>query len=100
MQEVKVGTYTGTGAAVSVMVGFQPDFIEAMNKSELWKWQTPLSSGAAIGFRGATGSMLCIESKGFAVLVAADKPSAQGFRAHSSVSQSGNTYYYRAMRNG
>jgi len=100
MQEVKIGTYSGNGSNQSVIIGFAPDRIEAHNASEIWRWQTGMSSGAALGIRGATGSLLRIESKGYCVLTTAMKPSGNGFRAGSSVSQSGNTYYYRAERNG
>lgn len=99
MQEIKIGTYTGTGSCVSVIIGFTPEYIEAMNASEIWKWQTPMSSGTAMGIRGATGSLVRIESKGYVALTTAMNPSGAGFRGHSSVSQSAQTYYYRAMRN-
>lgn len=99
MQEVKIGTYTGTGSVVSVITGFPPDYIEAHNGSEIWRWQTGMSSGTGLGIRGATGSLVRIESKGYVQLTDAMRPSGQGFRGHSSVSQSGNTYYYRAQRN-
>lgn len=99
MQEVKIGTYVGTGSVVSVITGFPPDFIEAFNASEIARWQNGMSSGAALVQRGATGSLLRIEAKGFVVLTDAMNPTGKGFRGHSSVSQSGNTYYYRAMRN-
>ncbi len=84
MQEVKIGTYTGSGSVTSVIIGFPPDRIEANTHggSEIWRWQTPMSSGTGIGIHGATGSLLCIESKGYVVLTDAMRPSGQGFRAH------------------
>ena len=99
MQEVKIGTYTGTGSVVSIITGFPPDHFEAFNASEIWRWQTPMSSGAALGIRGATGSLVRIESKGYVLLTDAMNPTGKGIRGHSSVSQSGNTYYYKASRN-
>lgn len=96
--QIKVGTYTGTGSVVSVIIGFTPDYIEAYNASELARWAGE-SSGVANLIRGATGSLLRIESKGFVTLTDAMNPSGEGFRGHSSVSQSGNTYHYIAIRN-
>ena len=98
MQEVKIGTYTGVGSIGSVICGFAPDHIEAFNSSEIVRWQTGMSSGAAFIQRGATGSLLRIESLGFAQLVKADEPTGNGFRFHESVGQVG-TYYYKATRN-
>lgn len=100
MQEVKIGTYAGNGSNQSVIIGFPPDDIEAWNASEIWKWRAGMSSGAAMGIRGATGSLVRIESLGFSPLSNSSANSGLGFLAQSSVNQSSNTYYYRAMRNG
>ena len=99
MKQIQIGTYTGNGSNQSVIIGFAPDKIEAFNNTELAKWQSPMSSGAAILIRGATGSMLRIESLGFAQLTTAEYPTGNGFRAGESVNQSGNSYYYEASRN-
>lgn len=101
MQEIKIGTYLGAGVPKSVNVGFAPEFIEAVtDQPEIWKWQSPQSSGVATGIRGASGSLVRIESKGYAVITDAMKPGFQGFIAGSSVAVNNKTYYYRAMRNG
>lgn len=105
MQEVKVGTYTGAAGSTSslfgqsVIIGFAPDRVDIQSDSEIWRWQTPLSSGHAWLIED-TGSILLKTAQGVNILTDAMFPTGGGFRVGSSINKVNTVYYYTAVRNG
>lgn len=97
--QVVVGTYTGTGSAVNVVLGFKPDFVLVAN----------ITDGDIIStaFRGLTAAGASVD---IAAAVAANADNAltltyegttgEGFTAGTDLSESAKVYGYLAVRSG
>jgi hypothetical protein len=94
-----VGTYTGTGAAINVVLGFKPDFLLVFNATD----------GDIVGIagRGITAAGAGIDIGAAAAANAADAftltyegATGEGFTAGTDYSESGKVYGYLAIRSG
>jgi hypothetical protein len=93
-----VGTYTGTGAAQNIVIGFKPDFLLVTN----------ITDGDIIhtGFRGLTAAGAGVDIA--AAVGNADNDltltyagtSGEGFTVGTDASESGKVYGYLAIRSG
>lgn len=106
--EIKVGSYTGDGAAQTFNLGFVPDYIRIVNATDgdiAWEWFEGMTDGHALqsisvvdnATSGAAG-MSRITSNGvtgYDGTLAATK----GFTIGTALSESGKTFRYVAMRN-
>lgn len=109
MTQVASGTYTGTGAAVNVEIGFAPDYIKIVNLTDgddAWEFFTGMTAGHAIYTRnvvdnGATGnaSMSRITANGISQRNPTDYVGKRGFTAGTACSESGKTFGWIAVRN-
>lgn len=96
---VKVGTYTGTGAAVNVVLGFKPDFVQVTNITD--------ADIVATAFRGLTAAGAGVDTAA-AVAANADNDltltyagtTGEGFTAGTDISENGKVYGYIALRSG
>lgn len=108
-QEMKVGTYTGTGAAVNIELGWVPDYVKIVNITDgddMWEWFTGMTAAHAIYSRSVTDNATTgnagisrITSNGISLRSPTDYSSKQGFTAGSALSESGDTFAYLAFRN-
>lgn len=93
-----VGTYTGTGAAINVILGFKPDFLIVVNYTD----------GDIIGFwnRAVHAAGTSTDVAAAAATNAADGFTAysgtegEGFTAGTDFSESAKVYGYFAARSG
>lgn len=93
------GTYTGTGAAISISLGFIPDWVEVINYTDgdiLWKWSSAMTNGHAIQVDTAVSK---ITSNGVSTY-SGSTTVGPGFTIGSSLSESGKVFAYVAMRKG
>jgi len=96
----KAGSYTGTGAALNVSIGFIPDYVMIVNHT------TP---GADVWF-GGMAAATSITISGTAALRAAPNGvtafagtpalAGQGFSVGPTLSTNAAIYYYVAIQNG
>lgn len=106
--QVTIGSFTGTGAAVNVELGFVPDYIRIINVTDgdnIWEWFKGMTNGHAIFTRAVvdnatTGnsSVASITSNGVSAYEGSSSV-GKGFTAGSAISESGKTFRYVAMRN-
>ncbi|MGH6783601.1 MAG: hypothetical protein ACREBP_03155 [Sphingomicrobium sp.] len=94
-----VGTYTGTGAALSVVLGFKPDFLLIVNVTD--------GDIVHIGFRGLTAPGASVDI-GAAVVANPDNAltmtfegtNGEGFTVGTDASEIAKVYGYLAIRSG
>src|SRR4051812_34162855 len=94
------GTYTGTGAAVNVELGFEPDEVEIWNFTdgdELYKWNAGMGNGFAMKIDAAVSKL---SSNGISVYSGSRGSAAKGFTAGTSVSENAKVFHYVARRTG
>lgn len=108
----KVGSYTGTGAALNVAIGFVPDMVCIVNTTTPAKdeWFQGMAAGTSItvtgtaAVRAAPGGVTAFE--GSAVTSNASNAGAaftgvgQGFSVGAALSVTGNVYRYVAIQTG
>jgi hypothetical protein len=98
--DIKIGSFVGTGAAVTVDLGFVPDYVLVENATDgdaNWKWFSGMAAASALQ-QVAAGTKTLITSNG----ISADEgtlSSPKGITFGSAISESGKTFRYVAMRN-
>lgn len=107
MDQVKIGTVTGTGAAINVELGWIPDYVRIVNATDgdtIHEWFNGMGAGDAIKElsvtdNGATGtvSLALITSNGIDAYTADDNN--DGFTISAAISESAKVLRYVAMRN-
>jgi hypothetical protein len=94
---VKVGTYTGTGAALNVVLGFVPDFLFIVNVTDgdlVGMWFDGMAAGTGVDIAAAVASNA---ADGVTRLVGDD---GEGFTVGTDYSESAKVYRYFAARSG
>ena len=109
------GSTTGTGAAITISLGFQPDFVKIWNPNDagsLWptlEWTSGMAADS--GFKtlkvvdnGATGNATTtkITTGGITTFAGTAGSAAAGFTigTDADINANGEVIYYIAMRNG
>ncbi len=93
-----VGTYTGTGAAINVILGFKPDFLIVINYTDgdivgLWNRAVHAAGTSTdIGAAAATNA-----DNAFTAYAGA---TGEGFTAGTDFSENAKVYGYFAARSG
>jgi hypothetical protein len=102
--EVKVGSYTGTGAAINIELGFIPDYIEVINATDgdqSWRWFAGMPAASAFQTNNhASAQQSLITSNGVSPYAPADYAGKLGFTIGSALSESAKVFRYVAIRNG
>lgn len=94
------GTYTGTGAAINIELGFVPARVEIFNETDgdvHWEWQTGMTAGHAMQI-AADGTSTRITSNGVTTRSPTDFTSKQGFTVGTTLSESAKVHRYIAWR--
>lgn len=107
MDQVKVGTYEGTGAAINIELGWVPDYVRVINVEDgdtVHEWFNGMGAGDAIKSQnvvdnGVTGnsSLALLAANGIDSYSADDNN--DGFTVGTDLSENTKTYRYVAMRN-
>lgn len=100
MANVKIGTYTGTGAAINVSLGFTPGYILIWNVTDgdsSWEWFNGLGAADALqSVNNASTQFSLITSNGID-LYAGSSTAAEGFTVGTSLSESTKVFRYLAI---
>lgn len=107
-EQVKIGSYTGTGAAIDIELGFVPDYVRVINATDgdfAWEWFNGFGAGDALQQRqvadnGSTGntSLALITSNGIDAYQGSSSK-GKGFTVGSALSEDTKVFRYVAMRN-
>lgn len=97
--QVKIGTYTGTGAAITLALGFVPDYFRAVNITDgdiTHEWFLGMSAGTSVDTAAAvTGNA----DNGVTAFDGTAGATAAGLTLGTDLSESGKVYYYLALAN-
>lgn len=97
--QVKIGSYVGNGAAISIALGFVPDYVLIENATDgdaNWKWFSGMAAASALQ-QIAAGTKTLITANGVTAL--STDLAVKGFTIGTALSEAGKTFRYVAMRN-
>jgi hypothetical protein len=105
---VKIGTFTGTGAAINIELGWIPEHVEIVNVTDgddKWEWYSSMPAASAIYHRAVTdnatsgnASMAKITANGVSAYSPTNLSSKKGFTVGSALSESAKVFAYKATR--
>lgn len=96
-RETELGTVTGTGAAVTITLGFTPDYVEVVNLTDgdtIDRWHRAMGEGQSI--TSATG-VSKRTTNGISTFQG-DVGSPQGFVIGSAINEAGKLLGWLAIR--
>lgn len=94
---IAVGTYTGNGAAISISIGFVPDYVRVINITDgdaTWDWFAGMAAGTAIKTDTAVANLA---SNGVTAY-AGSTTASPGFTIGTDLSESAKVHRWVAMR--
>lgn len=104
MARVKVGNYTGTGAAINIPLGWTPDYIHVWNATDgdaSWDWFNGLGSGDVLATANhASTQQSLVTSNGIDLYAGSAAPgseAAEGFTVGTALSESTKVFRYIAI---
>lgn len=102
MTAVKTGSYVGTAAAISVELGFVPDYIRVWNETdgdETYEWFKGMAAASALkSANNASTQFSKITSNGISAYAGTVADKSAGVTFGSALSESGKTFRYAAFR--
>lgn len=96
----KTGSYAGTGAAINIELGFQPDYLIIWNETDgdaKWEWFKGMANASALQ-TAAAGTLSKITSNGVTPYAGAQASKPVGFTVGTALSENGKTFRYTAFR--
>lgn len=96
---VEIGTYTGTGAAINIELGFVPEYVKITNITAgniQHEWFAGMTAGHAIAHNPST--LATITSNGVSPFAGTHEGAKPGFTAGTAVSTNAAVFRYVAMR--
>lgn len=104
MARIKIGSFTGTGAAINVSVGWVPDYLHVWNATDgdaSWVWFNGLGAADALALANHdTAQQSLITSNGVDAYVGSITPgseAAPGFTVGTALSESAKVFRYLAI---
>ncbi len=94
-----VGTYTGTGAAQTIVLGFKPDFLLVTNVTDGDIIHTAFRGLHAAGASTDIGAA-AVANPDNALTLTTEATTGEGFTVGTDASESGKVYGYLAIRSG
>lgn len=94
-----VGSYTGTGAAQNIVIGFQPDYVrivDTTNNNLVDEWFRGMANGTSINDSGAAPALRASPNG----ITAYAGPTGEGFTVGAALSVNAATMRYVAIRSG
>ena len=97
----KVGTYTGTGAAANISVGFIPDYVRIVNITApaVDEWFNGMTAGTSVTTTGTTPAIRAAPG-GVTAFAGTAALAGQGFTVGAALSTNASVYRYVAIQNG
>lgn len=97
--EIKTGTVTGTGAAINVELGWEPDYVRIVNitdADQIDEWFKGMAAGTSI----QTNAAVATRATNGITTFAGSSTVGAGFTIGSDISESAKVLYYLAARSG
>lgn len=97
--QIKIGTYTGTGAAINVSIGFVPDYVRIVNVTDgdyTMEWFNGMTAGTSIDTAAAVAANT---ADGITAYVGTPGGVGAGFTVGTDGSESAKVYRYFAVEN-
>lgn len=97
--QTKVGTFTGTGAAINVQIGFVPDFLFIFNVTDgdiAHVWFNGMTDGTSIDIAAAVAPNA---DNGVSAYAGTRGGNGAGFTVGTDISESAKVYRYFAVAN-
>lgn len=96
----KVGTYTGSGAAQNISVGFIPDHVTIVNTTApaVDVWFNGMAAGTSVTTTGAAATRAA--PNGVTAFAGTAAEAGQGFTVGAGLSTNASVYRYVAIQNG
>lgn len=97
---VKVGTYTGSGAAQNISIGFIPDYVRIINITAPAEdsWFTGMTAGTSVTTTGTAA--IRAAPNGITAFAGTAGLAGQGFTVGIGLSTNASVYRYFAAQNG
>lgn len=97
--DIRIGSYVGTAAAKTIELGFIPDCVVVVNATDgdnIGLWFDGFAAGTAIDIAAAVAA----NAADGITRYAGDATHREGFIVGTDYSETGDTYYYIALRTG
>jgi hypothetical protein len=96
----KVGTYTGSGAAQNISVGFIPDYVRIVNITApaVDEWFNGMTAGTSVTTTGTAA--IRAAPNGITAFAGTAATAGQGFTVGTGLSTNASVYRYVAIQNG
>jgi hypothetical protein len=97
---IRIGTYTGTGAALNISLGFVPDWVRIINVTDGTnesEWFNGMAAASAISTVTTAGPVL--DATNQVTSYAGDSTNPPGFSVGTDLSTNAKVYRYIAARN-
>jgi hypothetical protein len=97
---VKVGTYTGSGAAQNISIGFIPDHVRITNITAptVDEWYSGMTAGTSVTTSGTAA--IRAAPNGITAFAGTPSVAGQGFTVGAGLSTNASVYRYVAVQNG
>lgn len=99
---IKVGSYVGTGAAISIELGYIPDHVRIVKETDgdvAWEWYRGMANGHAMqATNNASTQFSRITANGVTPYLGTPADKSAGFTIGSALSEAGKTFRYIASR--
>jgi hypothetical protein len=99
MNEVKIGSYTGTGAIKNIEIGWIPDYVRVVNVTDgddIGEWFKGMTDDTAIDIAAAVAA----NAAGGISDYVGDATHAPGFTVGVDYSENAKVFRYVALRSG
>lgn len=99
MNELKIGSYTGNGAAQDVSCGFVPEYVRIINATDgtnVAEWFDGMAAASSISVVAAAGPVL--DTTNQVTRFAGSTSAAAGFTVGTDLSVNAKVYRYVALR--
>lgn len=99
MDQNRTGSFTATGAAVNISLGWHPSYVRAVNFTDgdtIHEWWYGMTAGTAIK---TTTAVATLGTNGISTYAGTDAL-AEGFTLGTDVCENAKVIYWLAMRDG
>lgn len=103
MNEAKVGSYTGTGAAINLSLGFVPQYLRVWNETDgdiCWEWFKGMADGSALQITNHASTQVSKITSNGVTAYEGSSTAGKGVTIGTALSENSKTFRYVAIRGG
>lgn len=100
---IKIGTYTGTGAAINVSIGFEPDYVRIVNATDgdlAAEWFRGMGAADMLQATNHADTQFSLVTSNGVDAYAGSETAAKGFTVGTGLSESAKVFRYVAIESG